>query len=96
MVRLPLQRVQDEAYGDRTMTKPRKLWDLGGARELNDRDPPGNLIRSGCARVLVADLIDDVEAMRDALESIAKNASGREPLAAAFARGVLDESGYQR
>lgn len=39
------------------MTKSRKVWDLNRARELNDREPPPNLIRSGCARVLVTDLI---------------------------------------
>ena len=78
------------------MSKPRKVWDLGRARELNDREPPENLIRSGCARVMVSELIDEVEAMRAALESIGKNMCGREPMAAAYARGVLVELGYVR
>jgi hypothetical protein len=78
------------------MEKPKKVWDLNRARELNAREPPAFLIRSGCARVLVSDLIDEVEAMRGALESIGKNTCEREPLAAAFARGVLEEIGYVR
>ena len=78
------------------MAKSKKMWDLNRARELNDREPPPNLIRSGCARVLVTDLIHEVEEMRGALESIGKNTCGCEPLAAAFARGVLVELGYER
>jgi len=46
--------------------------------------------------VLVADMIDEVEQMRGALEAIGKNTCGREPLAAAYARGVLEELGYVR
>ena len=67
------------------------LLNLRRARELNDREPPGNLIRSGCARVLVSDLIVEVETMRGALSAIGQNTSGCEPLAAAYARGVLEE-----
>lgn len=39
---------------------------LERARSLNDReDPPASLIRSGCARVLVAELIDEVGRLRE-------------------------------
>jgi len=41
-------------------------------------------------------MIDEVEQMRGALEAIGKNTCGREPLAAAYARGVLEELGYVR
>lgn len=44
--------------------------DLGGARNLNERDPPENLIRSGCARVLVDDLINEVEFLRDVVTHV--------------------------
>ena len=62
---------------------------LSRARELNDREPPENLIRSGCARVLVTDLIAEVQCLREHVAMLAVTVGESPETGAAHIRAAI-------
>jgi len=57
--------------------------------ELNDREPPENLIRSGCAKVLVADMIAEVRCLREHIAMLAVTLGESPETGAAHIRAAI-------